>query len=113
MVIPRPFIDLTAAGISIKDVAGSDTSCYIGSFNSDYNLTSGSYIWDTNPYQATGLGMSMHSNRLSWFFDLHGASMTIDTACSSSLVAMHLGIQSLRTGEAKMVGFGAEKACVT
>lgn len=29
--------------------------------------------------------------------------MTIDTACSSSLIAMHLGIQSLRTGEAKMV----------
>lgn len=89
--------------MSVKDVAGSLTSCYMGSFNADYKQTSMSYIWDTNPYSATGLGMAMISNRLSWFFDLRGGSMTIDTACSSSLIAMHLGIQSLRTGEAKMV----------
>ncbi|KAH6677568.1 putative lovastatin nonaketide synthase [Halenospora varia] len=50
--------------------------------------------------------MSMLSNRLSWFFDLRGASMTIDTACSSSLVAMHLAIQGLRNGESKVAIVG-------
>jgi acyl transferase domain-containing protein/NADPH:quinone reductase-like Zn-dependent oxidoreductase len=51
---------------------------------------------------ATGTGVPMMSNRISHFFDLRGASMTIETACSSGMVAMHQAIQSLRTGEAQM-----------
>jgi len=91
------------AGMSLSMVAGSATSCYIGAFNSDYGVTSTAQIWDTNPYSVTGIGKSMLSNRLSWFFDLRGASMTLDTACSSSLVGLHLAMQSLRNGESKMV----------
>lgn len=51
---------------------------------------------------ATGTGVPMMANRISHFFDLRGASMTIETACSSGMVATHQGIQSLRTGEADM-----------
>lgn len=38
----------------------------------------------------------MMSNRLSWFYDLRGASLTLDTACSSSLVALSLACQNIR-----------------
>lgn len=44
----------------------------------------------------------MLSNRISYFFDLKGASMTLDTGCSTSIVALHLACQSLRTGESKI-----------
>ena len=43
----------------------------------------------------------MLSNRISHFFDLRGHSMTLDTACSSGLIALHLGCQSIRTGESR------------
>lgn len=50
----------------------------------------------------TGTGSAMASNRISHFYDLRGASMTIDTGCSTTLVALHQAVQSLRSGEADM-----------
>lgn len=43
------------------------------------------------------------ANRISYFFNLHGPSMTIDTGCSGSLVSVHLAAQSLRNGESSLV----------
>ncbi|MFE5482696.1 amino acid adenylation domain-containing protein, partial [Streptomyces sp. NPDC056527] len=50
---------------------------------------------------AAGLGNhnAILANRVSYFLDLHGPSMTIDTLCSSSLVALHTAVRSLRDGE--------------
>ncbi|KAJ5605451.1 hypothetical protein N7510_008232, partial [Penicillium lagena] len=53
-------------------------------------------------YQCTNAGQSraMTANRVSYFFDLKGPSVTVDTACSGSLVALHMACQSLCTGDA-------------
>ena len=41
----------------------------------------------------------MMSNRLSWFYDLHGPSMTLDTVCSSSLVKFHQACTAILNAE--------------
>ncbi|KAL8704356.1 MAG: hypothetical protein Q9201_002481 [Fulgogasparrea decipioides] len=38
-----------------------------------------------NTYHATGNASAMLANRLSWFYDLSGPSVTVNTACSGSL----------------------------
>lgn len=61
---------------------------------------------DTPQYAATGNGIAIMSNRISWFYDLRGPSMTLDTGCSASLVGVHLAcqsIRSIRTGESTLV----------
>ncbi|MEE7625164.1 amino acid adenylation domain-containing protein [Methylobacter sp. Wu8] len=42
------------------------------------------------------------ANRVSYFLNLHGPSMTVDTMCSSSLTAIHLACQDLKLGRTDM-----------
>ena len=84
------------AGIPMESLIGSDTSCFVGGMTKDYENVSISDVNDVLQYSAIGNGLGMLSNRLSWFYDLRGPSMTTDTACSSSMVALHLGCQAIR-----------------
>lgn len=42
------------------------------------------------------------ANRVSYFLNLHGPSMTLDTMCSSSLTAIHLACLDLKQGRTSM-----------
>jgi acyl transferase domain-containing protein len=53
-------------------------------------------------YASVGVGVAMLANRVSWFYDIRGPSLSLDTACSSSLVAVHLAVQSLHEGESEL-----------
>uniref|UniRef100_A0A4E9E756 Uncharacterized protein n=1 Tax=Gibberella zeae TaxID=5518 RepID=A0A4E9E756_GIBZA len=90
------------AGLTLGDVSGTQTSCYVGNFTGDFPNLQARDNEGPSVYHATGLSSSLASNRISWFYNLRGPSMTIDTACSSSLTAFHLACQSIRTGEAEM-----------
>lgn len=99
--ISRDCADLFIAGVPVDQLIGSKTSVFCGCFTGDYDLLSNHDIFDHAPNAATGTGRAMLSNRVSWFFDLRGASFTLDTACSSSLYALHSACQSLRLGESQ------------
>ncbi|KAJ5374373.1 Acyl transferase/acyl hydrolase/lysophospholipase [Penicillium concentricum] len=90
------------AGIPLTNIMGTKTSCFVGSFSADYTDLLLRDPECVPMYQCTNAGQSraMTANRMSYFFDLKGPSVTVDTACSGSLVALHLACQSLQTGEA-------------
>ncbi|PHH63847.1 hypothetical protein CDD81_5404 [Ophiocordyceps australis] len=91
---------LEDAGITLDEIRGSLTSVFCGSFTNDYNAMLTKDLESYPKYTVTGTGNAILSNRISYFYDLHGTSVTIDTACSSSLVCFHLGSQTLQNGEA-------------
>lgn len=94
--------DLLIAGISLEEISGSHTSVFCGSFSNDYNAMITKDLESYPKYAAIGMGNSILANRVSYFYNLHGASVTIDTACSSSLVCFHMGNQSLSTNESNI-----------
>jgi hypothetical protein len=94
---------LLVAGIPMESVIGSKTSVFIGNFTREYEIFYARDPEQHYKYLATCTGAAMFSNRLSWFYDFAGPSLTIDTAYSSSLNALHLRAQSLRSGESNMV----------
>ncbi|KAI9753134.1 MAG: putative Hybrid PKS-NRPS biosynthetic cluster [Chaenotheca gracillima] len=91
-----------SAGITIEGLQGSPTAVYVGLMCGDYADLLGRDTDQFPTYFATGTARSIISNRVSYFFDWHGPSMTIDTACSSSLIAVHQAVQTLRSGDSRV-----------
>ena len=87
------------AGLSLYGLKGSQTSAYVGSMSADYTDIQTRDVESLSQYMITGTSRALLSNRLSYFFDWRGPSISIDTACSSSLAAVHFGVQALRNNE--------------
>ncbi|EKE80856.1 type I polyketide synthase [Idiomarina xiamenensis] len=98
---------LEDAGFNRKAIRESETGVFIGLSNIEYLDRQYCQLDAIDPYAVTGNSASIVANRISYFFDLRGPSLTIDTACSSSLSAIHLACQSLRNGESKQAIVGA------
>ncbi|GIV97557.1 MAG: hypothetical protein KatS3mg057_2214 [Herpetosiphonaceae bacterium] len=97
---------LEDAGIPPDSLAGSQTGVFIATLKDEYGESIFAHPEEVDAYTGTGSADTILANRLSYFFDLHGPSLTIDTACSGSLVAVHLACQSLRSGESSMALVG-------
>ncbi|GAM17140.1 hypothetical protein SAMD00019534_003150 [Acytostelium subglobosum LB1] len=95
---------LEDAKLSFKQVKGTSAGVFIGSSSSDYQRTMGQT--EINQFSTQGCNSSFLSNRLSYFLDIAGPSMTVNTACSSSLVAIHLGANSIWRDECKVAIVG-------
>ncbi|KAF5699716.1 polyketide synthase [Fusarium globosum] len=93
---------LENAGCPMNKVLGTNTGVFIGCFTHEYEAIMFKETEIQQRYFATGTGTTMLANRLSYFYDLHGPSISLDTACSSSLNACHLACNSLRLGECDM-----------
>lgn len=99
MLLETIYESIEAAGLSLEGLQGSQTAVYVGTMTDDYAELMHHDPEAIPTYAATGSSRSIIANRISYFFDWHGPSMSIDTACSSSLVAVHQAVQSLRKGE--------------
>ncbi|CNH87111.1 type I polyketide synthase [Yersinia pekkanenii] len=102
LLLQTAFEALEDSGDRLDALRGSKTAVYIGSFANDYQdiLSSPDNRYYITPHSAMGTSLTSLANRISYFFDLRGPSISLDTACSSSLVAVHLACQSIWHQEA-------------
>lgn len=98
---------MESGGITLEDMANTMTSCYVGCFSHDYYDMGDRDAEIAPTHSSTGNSSSILSNRISYFYNLKGPSLTMDTACSSGMIAFHLACQSIRAGESKQSVVGA------
>ncbi|KAI0402025.1 putative PKS-NRPS protein [Xylaria palmicola] len=99
LLLETVYESLESAGMPMDGLRGSQTGVFVGNMSVDYTEILSQDVDSFPTYFAPGTARSILSNRISYFFDWHGPSVSMDTACSSSLVALHQAVQSLRAGE--------------
>ena len=87
------------AGLTAEQLRGTGAAIFAGILSDDYVHIGPPTDQRIDPHYYPGVNTSFIAGRASYFLGLHGPSITVETTCSSSLVAVHLGCQSLRTGE--------------
>ncbi|CDG90455.1 type I polyketide synthase [Xenorhabdus bovienii] len=91
------------ANLSLNGLKESRTGVFVGISQNGYRQLLQEYLTETGeegyPSSAINNQNSVCANRLSYFLDLRGPSLTVDTLCSSSLVALHQARLSIERGE--------------
>ncbi|RMZ66475.1 polyketide synthase [Pyrenophora seminiperda CCB06] len=103
LLLETSYHALENAGIPMQSAMGTRTSVHVGCLLQEYSQISQRDAQMPGDYRIVGSsGLAMLANRLSWFYDFSGPSMTVDTACSGGLVALHLACQELLAGSVNM-----------
>ncbi|WP_193173347.1 SDR family NAD(P)-dependent oxidoreductase, partial [Nisaea nitritireducens] len=94
------------SALKFSDSLGREpvVSVHVGCSWQEYGLFGGNGLQDRSAPIATFAANI--ANRVSYWFDLKGESLTLDTACSSSLSALHQACKALRQGESDMALVG-------
>lgn len=90
------------AQISPEDYNGKEVGVFVGISGSDYGNEIFVNTDNADIYGITGNSHAIASNRISYFFNFIGPSLSIDTACSSSLVAVHYACMSIKNGDCEL-----------
>ncbi|PLB47777.1 polyketide synthase 2 [Aspergillus steynii IBT 23096] len=92
---------LENSGLTLERLDGASVACFVASFATDYAEIQNRDPLDRASNHILGIGRASMANRLSYFLNVKGPSVTIDTACSSSMVGLHLAVRALHNGEAE------------
>lgn len=108
LLLQTTFESIEDSGDKLSNINGSNTAVFMSTFTNDY--------WDMqvdqdsryriSPHVPMGSSLTAIANRISYFYNFKGPSVSIDTACSGSLVSVHLACQSIwdQTAESAVAG---------
>lgn len=68
---------MESSGTTLDDISNTETACYVGCFTSDYMKMAGDDPDSFSAYHATGTGVTLLSNRISYVFNLKGPRSVI------------------------------------
>ena len=110
---------LDDAGIPHDSLMGERVAVIFGRMAEDYSrehiavLGEDRFRRSMDVWGAAGISAAVLSGRISFWLGTRGPSFTLDTACSTSLLSVHLGCQSIWSGESRMAIAGGVNVFLT
>ncbi|OGV26268.1 MAG: hypothetical protein A3F18_03740 [Legionellales bacterium RIFCSPHIGHO2_12_FULL_37_14] len=106
LLLETSWAALENARYNPKKLAGTNCAVFVGISGNEYSYNLVNDPANSDVYSMLGSSCSISANRISYFYDLHGPSMSVDTACSSSMVALHQACQSIWHKDSSMAMVG-------
>lgn len=97
---------LEDAGICPSKIAGSNIGVYIAGCQYDYRDLLERNQETIVAHSTLGIANSLLANRISYFYDFKGPSVSLDTACAGTLTSVHYGVEALQNNECEMALVG-------
>jgi acyl transferase domain-containing protein/acyl carrier protein len=102
VVLEETYHAIEDAGFAPQSLEREPISVFCGVSKNDFAELMREEGAAINPFVSTGTVHSLVSNRVSYYFNLLGQSVSLDTACSSSLVAVSLAVADCFINESEM-----------
>ena len=99
------------AGLKASDLAGQSVGVYVGAMWGQYQLQ-GLDAWRSGSADVAVSSFASVANRISYFFDFKGPSLTLDSMCSSGMVALKMAVDALASGEIEYAIVGGVNSSV-
>ncbi|BBA33898.1 hypothetical protein sS8_1944 [Methylocaldum marinum] len=106
LVLRAAWETIENAGYAMDSLRGEAVGVYLGVQRNENLFQLMKSGREFGPYTNIGNTHSMLANRVSYFFDWTGDSLSVDTACSASSSALHLACHALLRGEIKLALVG-------
>lgn len=89
------------AGYTPDSLKDTTVGVYVGAMFSQYQMFGAESALEGNEL-VPGSSFASIANRVSYFMNFRGPSISVDTMCSSSLTAIHLATESIKRGECQV-----------
>ncbi|XP_059052885.1 fatty acid synthase-like [Achroia grisella] len=100
------------AGVSPKDLSGKKVGVYVGSCFSETEKSSFYVAKARTGFGIAGCSKSMFANRISYWLNAKGPSLSVDDACCSSLAALEQAYLALTRGDCIAAIVGGSHLCL-
>nr|XP_032526695.1 fatty acid synthase-like [Danaus plexippus plexippus] len=111
-ILEQAYQAIYDAGISPEQLSGKKVGVYVGSCFSETEKACFYVASSRTGFGIAGCSKTMFANRISYWLNAKGPSMSVDDACCSSTVALELAYQAINRGECEAAIVGGSNLCL-
>ncbi|XP_041972222.1 fatty acid synthase-like [Aricia agestis] len=111
-IIEQSYQALFDAGINPEELSGKKVGVFVGNCYSEYQLTVFYVSGSKSGLGLPGCSRSMIANRISYYLNLKGPSVSIDESCCSSTAALEMAYDAIVRGECESAFVGGANLCL-